>query len=143
MIKVEIATTVTSEIADAITELISQLTDSLSKPSCDYLRQILESDTTTLFLAKENDKIVGMLSLIIYLVPSGKKSWIEDVVIDNHSRGKGIAKQLIEQAFSFAKNQGVEKIDLTSNNKRIAAHQLYKKLDFVKRDTSVFRKTLD
>lgn len=143
MIKIEIITKVTDEIVEAISALIPQLTSSSPKPSTDYLQRMLDSNTTTLFVAKENNNIVGMLSLVIYLVPSGKKSWIEDVVSDSGSRGKGIAKQLIQEALKFAEEQGLTKVDLTSNNQRLIAHKLYEKLDFEKRDTSVFRKTLD
>jgi len=52
---------------------------------------------------------------------------------------KGIGRHLMNAALDYAKNDGIEKVDLTSSNQRIAAHEHYIKLGFKKRDTTVFR----
>jgi len=139
--EIVIVRTITDEIFRAIIRLLPQLTDSTETPvpSKEYLQTMINSGVTTLFIVRENDKILGMLSLVIYFTSLGKKSWIEDVVTDAEARGKGVAKLLIDTALDFAKKEGIEKVDLTSSNQRTAAHKLYEKAGFKKRDTTVFR----
>lgn len=122
----------------AFEKLIPQLCQNCKIPSKKYLDEILNSKNTFLFLAEE-EGIIGTLTLIINQIPTGKKAWIEDVVVDNKLRGKGIGKMLIEFAIEFARNKGISKIDLTSKPERVAANELYKKLGFKQKNTNVYR----
>ena len=83
-----------------------------------------------------------MLTIGTYDFLSGTKVWIEDVVVDESQRGKGIGKELTLFAIGFAKSLGAESVELTSRPSRIAANSLYKKLGFVLRETNVYRYTL-
>lgn len=143
MLEISIVNKVSDELIESLSRLLSELTNSNKGADRSYLLQVVDSEATTLFVAKENNLIVGMLSLVIYLVPSGQKAWIEDVVVDNNYRGKGIAKKLVNFALQFAKKQNITKIDLTSSYHRTEAHKLYESMDFVKRETAVFRRKLD
>ena len=80
-----------------------------------------------------------MLTLVIYSVPARKKSRIEDVVVDEKYRGRGIATKLVNYAIEKAKNNGVISLDLTSRPERENASKLYLKLGFKKRNTNVYR----
>ena len=55
---------------------------------------------------------------------------IEDMIVDDNQRGKGYGKEIVLDLIKWAKNNGVEMIELTSNPKRIAANELYKKVGF-------------
>lgn len=132
------ATEITEDIVTAFGQLIPQLCPNCNLPSKKDLEEIVQSDTTVLFLAKEKD-IVGALTLVIYRIPTGIKVWIEDVVVDENMRGKGIAKKLTQHAIDFASDNGISQIDLTSSPTRIAANKLYQKLGFEKRETNAYR----
>ncbi|SHI34119.1 Ribosomal protein S18 acetylase RimI [Arenibacter nanhaiticus] len=132
------ATEITEDIVTAFGELIPQLCPSCKPPSKKDLDEIVHSENTVLFLAREKE-VIGALTLVFYRIPTGIKVWVEDVVVDESMRGKGIAKQLTQHAIDFAANRGVSQIDLTSSPTRIAANKLYQKLGFEKRDTNAYR----
>jgi len=80
-----------------------------------------------------------MLTLGTYYIPTGTKVWIEDVVVDESQRGKGIGQELTIFAVIFAGSLNAESVELTSRPSRIAANKLYQKLGFIKRETNVYR----
>ena len=130
---------VTDELVSAMATLVPLLAEKAKTPSFSDLQQITTADGTFFFVAEENGVILGTLTLVTYRIPTGKKAWIEDVVVEKNGRGKGIGKLLLEHAMQFAAEQGIPKIDLTSNPTRVAANELYKKIGFQLRDTNVYR----
>jgi len=140
--QIRIVTEITDEITQAFQRLLPQLSKSVVLPDKNYLEKIVLSGSTILFVAEDEGRIVGTLSLVAYNIPTGHKVWIEDVVTDDSVRGKGIGRSLIKNALEYAKKKGISKVDLTSANDRIAAHQLYKNTGFQERETTVFRKVL-
>ena len=134
--------TLSVELEDAFKRLIPQLSETARIPDKQTLLKIVGSNTTRLFVAEENGKIVGTSSLVIYEIPAIRKAWIEDVVVDASVRGRGVAAALIQHILEYAKEEGLEKVDLTSSIHRKAAYRLYEKLGFEQRESTVFRKTL-
>ena len=61
-----------------------------------------------------------------------KVATIEELVIDNSYRGNGIGRLLVDFSTKLALEHQCEVIELTSNFKRIEAHQFYQKNDFIK-----------
>ena len=55
-----------------------------------------------------------MLTIADYKTPTGVKVWIEDVVVDESHRGKGIGKELMLVAIEYSKSLGSKDIRLTS-----------------------------
>ncbi len=84
-----------------------------------------------------------MLTLVIFTLPTGVRAWIEDVVVDDASRGGGVASTLIRAAIDRADSAGARTVDLTSRPHREAANRLYVRLGFEKRETNVYRRTLE
>ena len=84
-----------------------------------------------------------MLTMCIDRRPTGCKAWIEDVVVDEKSRGQGLSNHLFTHAVRFVKEQGIPLIMLTSNPTRIAANKLYQKLGFAQKQTNVYRMNLE
>jgi ribosomal protein S18 acetylase RimI-like enzyme len=129
-------------VYNAVLRLLPQLDTGLELPSKKHIKGILKSERTHLFVAElDNKYIVGMLTLATYDIPSGKKFWIEDVVVDKSQRGKGFGRELILFAIEFAKASGATSIELTSRSSRIAANQLYNDSGFVIRETNLYRYT--
>ena len=73
-----------------------------------------------------------------YDVPSGRKAWIEDVVVDAAARGFGAGEALVRAAQAHAAEVGAGKVMLTSNPSRGAARRLYAKMGFKEAETTVF-----
>ncbi len=140
--KIEQARHVDDALLAAVNTLLLQLSPSASPVTLAELRNIVESDTTRLLVALDNRKICGMLTLVVFRIPTGVRSWIEDVVVDASSRGKGAGDALLEAACRLARERGAKTINLTSNPSRKAANHLYRKAGFEQRDTNVFRKNL-
>ena len=130
---------VTPRLVEAFKKLLPQLSSSVNIPTNDDWEKILKSPEITVFVAEENDKILGSLTLIIFYIPDGIRASIQNVVVDEDARGKGVGRALCDIAIRKAKELGVSTIDLTSNSERVAAIQLYKKMGFQKRDTNVYR----
>ncbi len=141
MITISVADVVDDELVNAFELLIPQLSRSNPPPSADELRAIIESEASTLLIARDDQsgKIVGSMTLAMFLIPTGRRAWIEDVVVDGDARGKGVGRLLNERALEIAKEAGAKTVDLTSRPSREAANRLYKRLGFVERETNVYR----
>jgi ribosomal protein S18 acetylase RimI-like enzyme len=132
-----------SKVYKALLRLLPQLDPDSELPKKRNFKTILRSGNTHFFIAElENKEIAGMLTLAVYIIPTGTKAWIEDVVVDEVYRGKGIGKELMISAIEFAKSIGVKSVDLTSRPSRISANKLYQDLGFVLRETNVYRYTM-
>ena len=130
----------TATVLAELQKLIEQLSTKGHIITKSKLNEIIQDENTQLFVAKETGgKIIGTLTLIGYRIPTGLKFWIEDVVVDGDFRGKGVGQKLTEKAIEYAEKKGGSSINLTSNPKRKAAHQLYVKMGFKQRETDVFR----
>jgi ribosomal protein S18 acetylase RimI-like enzyme len=128
-----------ADVLAACHRLIPQLSASSAPISAQELEEIIESDTTVLFAARSNQEIVGLLTLAIFRIPTGVRAWIEDVVVDDKARGKGVGDALNRAALAEAGRRGAKTVDLTSRPSREAANRLYQRLGFKQRETNVYR----
>ena len=130
---------VTAELIEALERLLPQLSSSAQTPDAESVKKLLTDDNTHLFVAEEGGTIAGMLTLAVVELPTGRKAWIEDVVVDGEFRGRKIGEALVEKAKEEAAAIGAKKLYLTSNPARKAAHALYTKCGFEVYDTTLFR----
>jgi ribosomal protein S18 acetylase RimI-like enzyme len=138
-VKVEAVHQVTDELVDAAGRLLPQLSSSAAPMDADALARIISYQATTLFVARSEDAVVGMLTLVTFPLPSGLRARIEDVVVDQDARGQGVGTALTLAALDLAQQQGARSIDLTSRASRTAANRLYQQLGFQLRDSNVYR----
>ena len=129
----------TIEIHDALNNLLPQLSSSASPLSESDLREIISSESSHLLIAKDEDIYLGSLTLAVFRIPTGKRAWVEDVVVSESARGKGVGKKLLKHAVKLANSCEAKTIDLTSRPSRDAANALYKKAGFEMRETNVYR----
>jgi ribosomal protein S18 acetylase RimI-like enzyme len=140
MINISELTETSSSVLKSINELLPQLSSSAQVISMDRLSELVESDNTLIFIGTdESGQILGMLSLIVMKIPTGNKAWIEDVVVDQLARGKGMGKALMNHALEKAKELAVKSVDLTSRPSREKANMLYQSLGYQIRETNVYR----
>lgn len=128
-----------ADVMAACHRLIPQLSSSSTPISARELEEIIGSDSTVLFAARSGQEIVGLLTLAIFRIPTGVRAWIEDVVVDDQARGKGVGDALNRAALTEAARRGAKTVDLTSRPSREAANRLYQRLGFKSRDTNVYR----
>ena len=139
MIQIEEVTKVDDELVEAFARLIPQLSSSNPPPTERELASIVTSRSTALFVARDRDHIVGTLTLVLFRIPTGTRAWIEDVVVDDSARGKGVGEMLNRAALEHAAKAGATTVDLTSRPSREAANRLYQRLGFVERETNLYR----
>ena len=139
-IRIYEATEFSDALAEAFARLLPQLSERLAVPDRKTAARIVASAATRqLAAAAEEGRIVGLLSVALYDVPSGRKAWIEDVVVDAAWRGRGVGEALVREALALARREGVARVMLTSNATRRAAHRLYERMGFVRYETDCFR----
>jgi len=125
-----------------ILRLLPQLASKVNYFTQADLEQIISSPNSYLLIAYEaeaNYPILGMLTLTIYNIPSGKQAHIDDVVVDEQERGKGIGMALMKEALKICGKNKVHEAALSSHPGRMAANRLYRKLSFEQRVTNVYR----
>ena len=141
--KVEEVTEVTDELVEALARLMVQLSRSATLPTLQELQQMVDSDVIRLLVARNDQAIMGTLTLALFRVPTGVRAWIEDVVVDEAARGQGIGEALNRRALDLAKECGARTVDLTSRPSREAANRLYQRMGFKPRETNVYRYLLE
>ena len=138
-IKIERITSADSSTTEAISLLLKQLSSQEFIFTERELAALINDSSSTLFLLFAEGKIAGMLTLGTYLSPTGRKAWIEDVVVDSAYRGKGYGKMLVEHAIEYARTLSPCTLMLTSNPTRIAANELYRASGFEQKITNVYK----
>jgi ribosomal protein S18 acetylase RimI-like enzyme len=136
-----IVSEVTQELHEALQRLIPQLGIHKIPPTSEELHELIKSESSALLTARypdENGAIAGILSLIIYRVPTGIHCIIEDVIVDEKMRRLGIGAALIRYAMVMAREARADGISLTSNSQREAANYLYQSLGFELRKTNPY-----
>jgi ribosomal protein S18 acetylase RimI-like enzyme len=146
---------VTDDLVAAVARLVRQLSTSAPPPTKDELAAMVDSPATTLILAcgdgpvgvapagttplEGGGEVVGMLTLAVFRIPTGLRAWIEDVVVDEAARGRGVGAVLTHRALELAAAAGAKTVELTSRPSREAANRLYRRLGFEPRETNVYR----
>jgi ribosomal protein S18 acetylase RimI-like enzyme len=134
-------TAVTDELVEAFERLLPQLKFAFPVPSRREMEALVSSASSILLIARypdDSSPIVGILTLIVYRVPTGIRARVEDVVVDEAMRGKGIGEALMRHALNMAREAGADGVALTSNPKREAANRLYQRLGFQPWQTNLY-----
>jgi len=140
---VEVVASADDALVDALNGLLPQLSTSARPLTLADVAAIVASPATTLFVARDGEAVVGALTLALFAIPTGRRAWIEDVVVDEVARGAGVGEALTRAAVEHARAAGARTVDLTSRPARAAAHALYTKVGFTLRETGVYRTTLE
>jgi phosphinothricin acetyltransferase len=124
------------DFQDQISNLFKQLGGDKSQIN---LKEVLEkTNPITLAYCEFNNEIVGIASMCTYKVISGRKGWIEDVVVSSQHRGKGIGRKLMENLLEEGKKKKLTEILLFTEDHRIPAIKLYKDLGFKLKESRIY-----
>jgi len=124
-------------VAD-VARLLPQLSPGRIPPTRDELSALLAQPGVELIAALDAGRVLGMLTLVVYRIPSGVKARIEAVVVDESARGRGVGELLTREAMSRAVAAGAHRVELTSRPAREAANRLYPRLGFERQETNVY-----
>ncbi len=131
------------EVYAAFERLTPQLSAASPVPARPFLEAMLAQPNCSLLMARVDGSLCGMLTLVTFCSPMGTHAWIEDVVVDESMRGRGIGEALTRQALQLARQQGAKNVNLTSRPARAAANRLYQRLGFQQWQTNLYRYVLD
>jgi ribosomal protein S18 acetylase RimI-like enzyme len=137
-IEIDLATTLDSSDVGALRRLLPQLSRSASFDE-ERIVAMLSHPGTDLFVARIDGEVVGMATLASFPLPTGWRGHVDDVVVDDAHRGKGIARQLLDAVIAEAERRGFRTLDLTSRPGRAAAIALYESVGFVRRESTLMR----
>jgi ribosomal protein S18 acetylase RimI-like enzyme len=125
-------------LAAAVARLVPQLSPGRQAAGLAELAELVATPGTSLIVARDGETVLGMLTLIVYRVPTGVRAWIHDVVVDEAARGRGVGEALTQEALRLAESAGAISVELTTRQEREAANRLYRRLGFEQRETNVF-----
>ena len=111
------------------------------------LQAVLDAPQCHLFVARTSDtpsRIVGCATLCVYTSPTGRKSSLEDVIVDSALRGHHLGKRLLGFILEEARRRWAPlDIHLTSRPERVAANALYQAMGFQLRKTNPYNLHID
>jgi ribosomal protein S18 acetylase RimI-like enzyme len=125
-------------LAAAVARLVPQLSPKRQAAGLAELAELVATPGTSLIVARDGADVLGMLTLIVYRVPTGVRAWIHDVVVDETARGRGVGEALAREALRLAESAGAISVELTTRQEREAANRLYRRLGFELRETNVY-----
>lgn len=138
--QIEILKTAKKKDLKKLNNLLHQLDSSCLKINLNSLKEILSQNNLFFLVAKDfQQEIIGLIILVCFKTLSGFHARLEDFVVDEKQRGKGLGKKLLHRAIKLAKKLKVSHIDLTSRPERKVANYLYQKFGFHQRKTNVYR----
>ena len=101
-----------------------------------YWRRFLEDDSSAMFVAEHNARVVGVISVSVSqqapfpFLTSRPRAYVATIVVDNALRGQGVGRQLMSAAEDFAKQQGADDIRLEVMAFNSTAVSFYKELGY-------------
>jgi len=110
-----------------VKKLVSQLDSTAEVKEQSFYKALL-----TGYVAKIEEKghLLGMGWAYPRQTILRNQAIIEDMIVDESQRGKGLGEKILLDLIAQGKKDGVEVFELTTNPKRIAANGLYQKVGF-------------
>ncbi|MBI2013514.1 MAG: GNAT family N-acetyltransferase [Candidatus Colwellbacteria bacterium] len=99
---------------NAIRDLLAQLYPERPPLEFEKFQRVVNSPNVGVYIATVDGEIVGTSQLASYEKLGGEVWTIEDVIVNESMRGKGIGKKLTEQMLKDAREGGARCVDLTT-----------------------------
>ncbi|MDC6388371.1 GNAT family N-acetyltransferase [Maribacter sp. PR1] len=129
---------ITEDLQNQLSQLYLQLNAELKQLP---LKKILEEkDYVDIAVCYEDNQLIGIAMMANYKVVSGYKGMIEDVIVSENYRGRGIGRKLMEVLLQQAEKRKLNDILLFSGHHRTAAINLYKSLGFSLKSSGLYIK---
>ena len=104
------------------------------KKQAQGLSLLLDARGAHILVAEEESRVIAMatVQILVSTAEGGHVGLIEDVVVDEAYRSRGIGRKMMEFAMAICRQQGCYKLVLSSNLQRERAHAFYENLGFKK-----------
>ncbi len=112
---------------ETLRKLVHQLDPSAVVSEQSLYKAMLNGFISTVY---DGGRLVGMGWIFPRQTLLRKQAVVEDMIVDDSERGKGLGKKILLDLLAWAKSEGVEVVELTTNPKRVAANSLYQKVGF-------------
>ena len=142
MIAVERVASCDPALVEAVARLLPQLSPDRAPPDLAALEALIADPQATLLAARSDGAVVGMATIAVYRKLTHVTARLEDVVVDEAARGRGVGAALVTAAIEEARRLGGRELELTTGPWREAANRLYPRLGFRRRETSVYLREL-
>ncbi len=109
------------------------------------LLRLLEEppERATVLVAREGGAIAGMASaqLVISTAEGAPSAWIEDVVVREGWRGRGIGRGLMSKLTDWARSHGATRIQLLADRDNAVALDFYRRLGLQQTNLIALKRT--
>lgn len=118
---------------DNIKQLVAQL-----DPSAEVNEQSLYKAILGGYVSKveKEGETMGMGWIFPRQTMLRRQAVVEDMIVNKKYRGQGLGEKILLDLIDWARKQGIETVELTTNPKRVAANSLYQKVGFVLHPTN-------
>lgn len=113
----------------------------------EFLKEIISKGSFGVLVAKDEEQVVGFIIVQEQSTPpytclvQHKFAYIIDLVVDEQQRGRGLGKSLLDAAEHWAKNKGLDYLELGVLEENAPAKDLYLKEGYTVA-TNIMRKIL-
>ncbi|MGO1256341.1 GNAT family N-acetyltransferase, partial [Microbacterium gubbeenense] len=94
-IDIEVVETLTNDHFRQVKALLTQLSSTATFDP-DRMHATIDATAVNLFVARDAELVVGMATLVTFPLVTGWRGIVEDVVVEQQARGRGIARFLRE-----------------------------------------------
>lgn len=116
-------------------------------PAINTKEKIIESLKNSPYLsiiAVKDDNVIGhiMIDIKTDIIKNKTIFYLNYICVANNERNKGVGTLLLKKIEEIAKEKNVNSIEFTSNKRRLTAHKLYLKNNYLIKDTTYFYKEI-
>jgi ribosomal protein S18 acetylase RimI-like enzyme len=94
------------------------------------VRRVLADPNSDFLLAGQPPAGVCQLRYRYSIWTESDDCWLEDIFVEEHARGSGMGRALVEAAFERARERGCRRMELDVNEENAGALRLYESLGF-------------
>ena len=107
------------------------------------LERLLDAPDAHVVVAEEAGRVVGMatLQVVISTAEGGPAGLIEDVVVSESQRGRGIGRALMDDLIAWAGERGLTRLQLLADRDNQSALDFYRKQGWTLTRLIALRKT--
>lgn len=122
----------------------AEFTPNEALQSAGLSRIINNSEVGDVVIAIENNEIMGMV-VLLYTISTALGSIVailEDMVVAENMRSKGVGTKILNFAVNLANSKGCQRITLLTDHNNLLAQKFYKTYGFNRSSMIAFRKSL-
>ncbi|MBB1317592.1 GNAT family N-acetyltransferase [Shewanella sp. SR43-4] len=117
-------------VSGASVGFLTPINDQEVKSYWESVETELESGTRKLFLAYDNDNVIGAVQLSLFAKANGAhRGEVEKLMVDTRARGKGVSKKLMSLMESTASEMGLSLLVLDTRLGDVAS-SLYRSIGY-------------